>query len=96
MLALPSPWPRNPHTGRNRNPLRYSGTTSTSAWATTPSVALPASSVIMSDVHASGGSPPSGNPPKMTRKATRPAIAITLLTAGAHMYGPKMLRAFRT
>ena len=82
--AVPRPTPRNPNVGRNRNPIRRSGHSRMSAWATTPRVAEPASTVIfvVSHVPTAFCTPPA---PKSAMKTPRPAIATTLLRTGAHM-----------
>ena len=72
--------------------MRRSGTMSTSAWAATPRVAVPASSQIIGPVHSLTGI----CLPKAKRKTTRPAMATRLATAGAHMYAAKWPRAFST
>ena len=91
--AEPSPTPRQPHTGRNRKPMRLSGTTSTTAWAATPRVALPATSQIIAGVQSS--TPASRGFPSR-RKAPSPAMLTMLASAGAHMYAVKWPRALST
>ena len=53
-----------------------------------------ASSATMPGVQASGArtSPPG----KSAMKTAMPAMATTLFSTGAHMYGPKLPRALRT
>ena len=91
--AVRSPTPRKWKLGRKVYPARRSGMISTSAWATMPSVALPARTAIIFQVHRSGSATSSGCVPNQNQ--TRPAIATTFASTGDHMNAPNRPRALR-
>jgi len=84
--------PRHRKSGRIGIPTLRQNAMSTTSWAMMPRVAKPASVTIMGVVHAETSV---WLPPKITMNAAKPAIDTTLLTTGAHAYGPKTLRALR-
>src|SRR5699024_1895361 len=90
------PESRNEKIGVNRNPLRYSGIISTTAWETIPAVAVPATSHIRVEFQISGVAAVWSYLPNIHRYTPRPMIETMLFNTGAHMYGPKLSRAFNT
>ncbi|CPU65164.1 Uncharacterised protein [Mycobacteroides abscessus] len=91
----PMPW--RPNRRCQRKPARHSGTTRMSAWAATPSVAVPARSAILVPSHCVRSSTfPVAAGPYSAMNAANPAIDTTLLSTGAHMNGPNCPRALRT
>lgn len=72
------------------------GQTRMAAWATIPSVENPPSMATRIADHCETSALSAGPaPPKIARMTSRPATDTTLLSTGAHMYGPKFSRALR-
>ena len=96
--AVLRPARRQSHRGRKRKPIRRSGTTRTSAWATMPIVAVAPRKAIGRGPQAAGSDsgPSRVYRPYTAMNAPKPTIDTTLLTTGAHMYGPKLPRALST
>ena len=81
--AEPKEVPRKWKSGLNEIPARLMGMNKTSAWQTTPKVVVTDKSQNCGEVKSVMAK--SSWEPHRTKKAVRPAIAMTLLSTGAHI-----------